>query len=1728
MNKLRKILLSLLLSLLLTVSLLTPAFAAGHAVSLTPVDPAALSVARLGQEPLPDEAGPERDPNERVRVSVFLTAPAARDRGFALDGVGVNAAALTYRQSLQRTQADLTSRIAAVTGHTPDVRWNLTLLVNAVSMVVPYGDLDAIRALPGVKSVEPETQYRPDETEPAAPDMTDARDMVGANGPHASAYTGAGAKLAVIDTGLDIEHQSFDEAAFLHAIDEDLANGTPVELLTERQVELLKTGLNAKNGVYLSAKIPFAYNYVDNNTDVTHTAPGDYEGEHGSHVAGIAAANRYLPKDGGFVSAADTVGVVGQAPDAQVFVMKVFGVGCGAYDADYFAAVEDAVALGAASANLSLGSGVAGFTVSTSYQKVLDSLEGTDFVLSCSMGNNTSWDYAKQLYADDVNLMTGGSPGSFNNSFTVASVYDSGLTGRVSPLKNTVSYEMSGFSAWGVPGALVLKPEITAPGGSVKSLNGYHRTILSTFAGGHEAYEYMSGTSMAAPQITGLVAALAGHYEAAAVREKTGMTLRQYAQGALMSTAVPIVEAESGSYYSLLKQGAGLADLDAAVSAASVIRMDEAASRSAADGKVKAELGDDPDRTGTYTYAFSVQNLSDTDIEYTVRTDVFTQALSADKTRMEHTVTPLSATVTAVWEGEEAPALSADVNRDGMTDLSDVEAILSHASGLPGDHDLAAADRDGDGSVTTRDAYLLEAALTEALAESATGTVPAGETRTVTVSIRLTDAERETLNAERAGGAYLEAFTFIESDADVTYSIPVLGFYGSWTDASMFDAVRYTDAIYGSEKTSYFGATETNGWRVTPAGGKTQWFTGNPYEAEAAFPAEKLALRSDTALAGARFNLIRAASGGAIALLDESGKVVYTATPGADLNAAFYNTQSRTPGWVNTAVSIANLDRTPASFGLSAGQRFTFGYFAFPEYYAFHLNGTNRDGSYTKATFTRLLESGRYGKGASIGYTVMLDDTAPTLGEPTVNADGTVTLRFTDNAYVAVLRLLTVDGKTALLSVVPENEPGEEATFTFDPAAYGLTNAVTVFVGDYAGNETAALVRFAPGEVVAETAVFALTNELVPGARYVIAPVNAAGTTHALALGYRTAGRAPVIVNAADAPYILASGVPETAVWTLDDDLTLQNGGQYLSVNAADGSIRFVSSPENALVWTYENNALSGKTAAASYFLRYENNAYALGAASMPVYLYREAVRSEVVAPASAAAPARVTALSADDGEPAAPAPVPAAETLTLEIPAGETAENALLDVSFDPAAVSFVSAAPQGRAVINAEPGRVRIALTALPAVPAGETLVTLTFTGGCLDEHAALLTAELNASLGMTGTEDLTIPGAGHDWGQPSWTWTGDDETGYTAAVAAFTCRRDPAHTAEATAAVTVTETPATSASEGETRYTATATGPDGRTYTDEKRVAIPRLAPDWALVGFTWTQAHTAAAAFVDHNNNDAETVLPAAVTAVTTPATSVAPGQVVYTATVTGPDGATYTDEQTEVLPQLDPAWEMTGFVWTETGAEAVFVDHHNNDAETRVPAAVTAEETAATCEADGLRTETATATGPDGETYTDARVTVLPATGHAYEAEWSWSADNAAASVTLTCAHDASHTLTLTAAVTRTETAPTCTAAGEILFTAVSTGPDGETYRDEKSLPVAALGHDRDENGVCRRCGDGKTPSDNPDEPGANPSGGAVCKYCGEVHERTLSGSWTRLIHSILLIVRFLTNLFGGN
>lgn len=159
-----------------------------------------------------------------------------------------------------------------------------------------------------------------------------------------------------------------------------------LNLLDQAEIDRVWNQLNisdrAKSSrVYINSKLPFGYNYVDTNYFVNHDH--DSQGGHGSHVAGIAAANDYIKNaDGSFSPALDTAKMQGVAPDAQILTMKVFGNYGGAYDSDYMAAIEDAIVLGADAVNLSLGSANPGATrpSSEAYQAIMDSLTDSGVV----------------------------------------------------------------------------------------------------------------------------------------------------------------------------------------------------------------------------------------------------------------------------------------------------------------------------------------------------------------------------------------------------------------------------------------------------------------------------------------------------------------------------------------------------------------------------------------------------------------------------------------------------------------------------------------------------------------------------------------------------------------------------------------------------------------------------------------------------------------------------------------------------------------------------------------------------------------------------------------------------------------------------------------------------------------------------------------------------------------------------------------------------------------------------------------------------------------------------------------------------------------------------------------------------------------------------------------------------------------------------------------------------
>ncbi|MBM7153773.1 S8 family serine peptidase [Streptococcus suis] len=148
-----------------------------------------------------------------------------------------------------------------------------------------------------------------------------------------SGYKGEGTVVAIIDSGLDVDHD------VLHISDLSTA-----KYKSEKEIEAAKEAAGITYGEWFNDKVVFGYNYVDVNTVLKE----EDKRSHGMHVTSIATGNPTQPVAGQLI--------YGVAPEAQVMFMRVFSdlkATTGA--ALYVKAIEDAVKLGADSINLSLG-----------------------------------------------------------------------------------------------------------------------------------------------------------------------------------------------------------------------------------------------------------------------------------------------------------------------------------------------------------------------------------------------------------------------------------------------------------------------------------------------------------------------------------------------------------------------------------------------------------------------------------------------------------------------------------------------------------------------------------------------------------------------------------------------------------------------------------------------------------------------------------------------------------------------------------------------------------------------------------------------------------------------------------------------------------------------------------------------------------------------------------------------------------------------------------------------------------------------------------------------------------------------------------------------------------------------------------------------------------------------------------------------------------------------------
>ena len=274
-----------------------------------------------------------------VRASIILSRSSTIDAGYSAMDITGNKSAMDYRESLKKDQNYIVNQIEKAIKVDLDVIWNLTLAANMISVNVPYGQIEAIKKMSGVKDVVLENQYQPCKTKDGtavAPNMATSGGQIGTGPVWEAGYTGAGMRIAVIDTGIDTDHQSMNPVAFEYAL-EQLAKKAgmtkaayidSLDLLDAQEIASVADKLNVKidaQSTYINSKIAYAYNYRDFDYDVTHD--NDEEGDHGSHVAGIATANSWLynSASGNYGKALEYAFMQGVAPEAQLLALKVFG-----------------------------------------------------------------------------------------------------------------------------------------------------------------------------------------------------------------------------------------------------------------------------------------------------------------------------------------------------------------------------------------------------------------------------------------------------------------------------------------------------------------------------------------------------------------------------------------------------------------------------------------------------------------------------------------------------------------------------------------------------------------------------------------------------------------------------------------------------------------------------------------------------------------------------------------------------------------------------------------------------------------------------------------------------------------------------------------------------------------------------------------------------------------------------------------------------------------------------------------------------------------------------------------------------------------------------------------------------------------------------------------------------------------------------------------------------------
>ena len=361
------------------------------------------------------------NPDEKVRIVVELEGEPAIEKA-TKKGVLYKHLKASERKSLEAKVVEEQEEVQESLNDTaPSIEYieNFAVVFNGFSAEVEAKHVEEIAATTGVKAVYEATEYeRPVEKI----DMTHSKELVQAQQAwNDYGYEGEGMVVGIIDTGIDPSHK-----------DMILSNPSNAEL-TEQEVNSLLTNGTIENGLYYTEKVPFGYNYMDQNDIILDVGPEP--SMHGMHVAGTVGAN----------GDEENGGIKGVAPEAQLLALKVFGNDpnfTSTYGDIYIKAIDDAIKLSADVLNMSLGA-PAGYVDETSAeQQAVKRATDNGIIVAISSGNSDMYGSGYYYpYAENQDYGVTGSPSVSYDSISVASFENSKITAY------SMNYQIDGVEA---------------------------------------------------------------------------------------------------------------------------------------------------------------------------------------------------------------------------------------------------------------------------------------------------------------------------------------------------------------------------------------------------------------------------------------------------------------------------------------------------------------------------------------------------------------------------------------------------------------------------------------------------------------------------------------------------------------------------------------------------------------------------------------------------------------------------------------------------------------------------------------------------------------------------------------------------------------------------------------------------------------------------------------------------------------------------------------------------------------------------------------------------------------------------------------------------------------------------------------------------------------------------------------------------------------------------------